>query len=226
MKLSIIIPAYNEEKSIFEIIERVKKQKVYDFAKEIIVVDDGSTDQTLDILKKITGITLMIHKKNMGKGRSIRTGLNIVTGDIVLVQDADLELDPKDYPEMIKPFIENKAEVVYGSRILGKKLPHHPLYYTGGKLVTFVANILYGTQITDEPIGYKAFKTEILKELDLECERFEFCPEVTAKIAKRKIRIYEVPVSYNPRSKKEGKKLGIKDGIEAVWTLIKYRFKK
>src|SRR3989344_9030464 len=110
MKLSIIIPAYNEEKSIFEIIERVKKQKVYDFAKEIIVVDDGSTDQTLDILKKITGITLMIHKKNMGKGRSIRTGLNIVTGDIVLVQDADLELDPEDYPAMIKPFVENKAD--------------------------------------------------------------------------------------------------------------------
>lgn len=225
MKISIIIPAYNEHKTIREIIKRVKAQKVFDLEKEIIVVDDGSSDNTLEILKGISGIKLFKHEKNKGKGMAIRTGLAHATGDIVLIQDADLELSPKDYPELVRPFIENNALVVYGSRILNYKSRHTWIYYFGGRLVTLIANILYGINITDEAIGYKVFKRDVINSLHLECERFEFCPEVTAKIAKKKIKIYEVPVSYNPRTSAEGKKLKMKDGIEAVWILLKYKFK-
>jgi len=225
MKLSIIIPAYNEEATIKEIISRVKKQEV-SIKKEIVVVDDGSSDLTPKILRKIKGIKLITHEVNKGKGSAIRTGLEKVTGDIVLIQDADLELSPSDYPALIEPILKNNAPVVYGSRILGKDNDKNQFfYYAGGRLVTAVANLLYGIKITDEPIGYKVFKTDLLKSLNLECKGFEFCPEVTAKIAKRKIPIHEVPVSYNPRTTKEGKKLQFKDGIEAVWILLKYRFK-
>jgi glycosyltransferase involved in cell wall biosynthesis len=227
MKLSIIIPAYNEEKTILQIIDKVKSQDVFNLNKEIIVIDDGSRDSTYSILKKIKGIVLLQHKKNKGKGFAIRTGLEKSTGEIILIQDADLELTPEDYPTLVRPILENKSKVVYGSRILGNpNLQHNPLYYFGGRLVTFVANLLYGINITDEPIGYKVFKAEVIKSLNLECERFEFCPEVTAKIAKRNIKIIEVPVQYFPRTTKEGKKLGIKDGVEAILTLIKYKFKR
>lgn len=225
MKLSIIIPAYNEESTIFELVKKVKNQEVQKIDKEIIVVDDGSTDNTYKILKKIKGIIVLKHERNMGKGKAIRTALKKVTGAITLIQDADLELDPSDYPLIIEPIIKNKYNVVYGSRILSNNTKHTFIYYTGGRLVTAFANFLYGIKITDEPIGYKAFKTDLLKNLNLKCKRFEFCPEVTAKIAKRKIKIHEVPVKYNPRSVKEGKKLKIKDGIQAVWTLLKYKFK-
>jgi len=227
MKLSIIIPAYNEERTISEIVQKVKSQGVFGMDKEIIVVDDGSTDNTLSILEKMKGIILLKHGNNKGKGCAIRTGLNKVTGDITLIQDADLELTPEDYPALVKPILDNKAEVVFGSRILGNpNLRHNPLYYMGGRFVTSAANILYNIKITDEPIGYKVFKTKILKLLKLECKRFEFCPEVTAKIAKRKIKILEVPVRYFPRTAQEGKKLGVKDGLVAVLTLIKYKFKE
>ena len=224
MKLSIIIPAYNEEKTIGEIIKRVKAQRI-NMEKEIIVVDDGSIDGTYGILSKISEIKLLRHDTNRGKGRAIRTGLNVARGDFVLIQDADLELNPADYPELIRPVMENNARVVYGSRNLGKNRGKSMLYYNGGRFITFLANILYGINISDEPIGYKLFKTNLLKDLKLECERFEFCPEVTAKIAKRKIKIHEVPVRYNPRSLKEGKKLRVSDGLQAAWVLIKYRFK-
>ena len=226
MKLSVIIPAYNEEKTIKEIINKVKKQSIPNMTKEIIVIDDGSTDLTNAILSRISGIKLIKHSVNRGKGAAIRTGLEKASGDIVLVQDADLELDPSDYPALMEPFIKKNASVVYGSRILGnKKADKIWSYYFGGRLVTFFANLIYGINITDEPIGYKAFKTEVIKNLNLECERFEFCPEVTAKIALSKIPIHEVPVKYYPRTTLEGKKLRVKDGVEAVWTLIKYRFK-
>ena len=225
MKLSIIIPAYNEQNTISEIISRVKEQKVFNLDKEIIVVDDGSTDNSNDILKEIKGIKLLTHKKNRGKGAAIRTGLENVTGDYVLIQDADLELSPSDYPTLLKPALEKNAKVVYGSRLIGGVNPDHNFFfYAGGRLVTFVANLLYGIHITDEPIGYKLFKTEIIKSLNLKCEGFEFCPEVTAKIAKRKIRIHEVPVKYTPRKIEEGKKLRFTDGIEAIWVLLKNRF--
>ena len=227
MKLSIIIPAYNEEKTIKEIIKRVKDQGISNIQKEIIVVDDGSTDKTYEILKNIEGINLLRHIENKGKGHAIRTGLTKVTGDFVLIQDADLELSPEDYPDLLRPMLNGKAEVVYGSRILGKTNSEHSLlFYAGGRTVTLAANLIYGIKITDEPIGYKMFKTDLLKSLNLKCKRFEFCPEVTAKIAKRKIKIHEVPVKYNPRTKSEGKKLGVKDGIQAIWTLIKYRFRE
>lgn len=227
MKLSIIIPAYNEEKTIKEIIKRVKDQEIPNIQKEIIVVDDGSTDKTYEILKSIVGINLLRHVENKGKGQAIRTGLTKVTGDLVLIQDADLELSPEDYPDLLRPMLNGKTEVVYGSRFFNKKnFTHSFPYYSGGRFVTFVTNLLYGTRITDEPIGYKLFKTDLLKNLNLKCKRFEFCPEVTAKIAKRKIKIHEVPVSYNPRTKSEGKKLGVKDGIQAIWTLVKYRFRE
>lgn len=227
MKLSIIIPAYNEEKTILEVISSVKKQDVFGLEKEIIVIDDGSSDDTLMMLSNVKGIILLKHERNRGKGRAVRTGIDKITGDIVIIQDADLELSPSDYPALIKPIIDGKAEVVFGSRILGSKGKGHSFtYYLGGRFVTFVANLLYGIKITDEPIGYKIMKTELIRSLNLECERFEFCPEVTAKIAKKNINIYEVPVSYNPRSTRDGKKLGVKDGIEAVLTLLKYKFKK
>ncbi len=226
MKLSIIIPSYNEESTILDLIDIVKRQDIGKIIKEIIVVDDGSKDNTYNLLKTIDGIKLVKHDKNFGKGRAIRTGLEKSTGDIILIQDADLELSPSDYPALIKPIIDGKAEVVYGSRILGKNIKHSLLYYTGGRIITFVANLLYGINITDEPIGYKVFKADLLKKLNLECNRFEFCPEVTAKIAKKKIKIHEVPVKYNPRTVSEGKKLRFNDGIQAILTLIKYRFKK
>ena len=226
MKLSIIIPAYNEERTVLEIVNKVKNQEVLNMTKEIIVVDDGSTDSTYSLLKSVKAIRVLKHPANRGKGAAIRTGLAKASGDIILVQDADLELDPADYPSLMKPFLKKNASVVYGSRILGNNLANKILpYYFGGRLVTFFANLIYGIKITDEPIGYKAFKSEVIKGLNLECERFEFCPEVTAKIARKKIPIYEVPVRYYPRTTLEGKKLRVKDGVEAIWTLIKYRFK-
>jgi dolichol-phosphate mannosyltransferase len=226
-KLSIIIPVYNEKNNIKAILGKVKKVRLSGVTKEIVVVDDGSTDGTREILRKIKdkSIRIFYHKKNMGKGYAIRTALSHTTGDIVLVQDADLEYDPSDYPALIKPIIEKKARVVYGSRLLGKKARYVKFaYYAGGKSLTIITNMLYGLRITDEPCGYKVFSSDVIKSIRLKCKRFEFCPEVTAKISKKGIKIYEVPSSYNPRSKKEGKKINFNDWIEAVYTLVKYRF--
>ena len=226
MKISVIIPSFNEEKTILEIIKKVKDQKVFDLKKEVIVVDDGSMDNSYNLLRQIDGIILLRHEKNMGKGFAIRTGLKKASGDVVIIQDADLELSPEDYPSLIEPILKHGAQVVYGSRLLGRKnVKHGLIYYSGGRFVTFAANFLYNLNLTDEPIGYKVFRRELLLNLNLECKRFEFCPEVTAKIAKKKIKIYEVPVKYFPRSVQEGKKLRMGDGLEALWTLIKYKFK-
>ncbi len=226
MKLSIIIPTYNEEKTIADLINRVYN---VDLDKEIIVIDDGSTDTTNNKIKEIIkhkkDIFLIRNDVNKGKGYSIRKGLERVEGDIVIIQDADLELDPNDYFELIKPFIKNNAQVVYGSRLLNKNNPKQMTsFYLGARIITFFANLLYGINITDEPVGYKLFRKEIIKSLDLKCERFEFCPEVTAKIARKGINIYEVPIYYYPRSIKEGKKVRFKDGLIAIWILLKYRF--
>ncbi|RLB75771.1 MAG: glycosyltransferase family 2 protein, partial [Deltaproteobacteria bacterium] len=196
--------------------------------KEIIVVDDGSTDGTAEILKEISkkdkNINIILKEKNEGKGSAIREGLKYVNGDVVVIQDADLEYEPTDWIEMLKFMEEKKADVVYGSRVLGKNKKSSFVFYLGGRILSIITNFLYGAGITDEPTCYKMFNTEIIKSLNLKCRGFEFCPEVTAKIRKKGIKIYEVPIHYNPRSTKEGKKIRWKDGIIAIWTLIKYRF--
>jgi glycosyltransferase involved in cell wall biosynthesis len=223
MKITIAIPCYNEEKTVVDIINKVKKLKI---EKEIIVVDDGSTDNSYEVIKNIKGIKVFKHEKNLGKGAAVRTALNNSTGNIFLVQDADLELDPIQIPSLIKPIINKKAEVVYGSRNIHlKKGGRSPLFYFGGLFVTFVTNVLYGIKLTDEPCGYKAFKTTVLKKLKIENDRFEWEPEITAKLAKRKIKIFEIPVTATSRSTLHGKKLKRRDGLKAIWTLIKYRFK-
>lgn len=225
MKLSIIIPVYNEEKTVKNLIERVKNLKLRQ-KKEILVVDDGSKDHSFEIIKGIRGIKYFKHNKNFGKGAAVKTALKHSTGDIIIIQDADLELNPEEIKKLILPIESNKAKVVYGSRLLNKKhVEHSFFYYFGGKLVTLCTNFLYKTRITDEPCGYKAFKSEIIKSIKINENRFEFEPEITAKISKKGLKIYEIGVSYHPRSRKEGKKLNLKDGIKAIITLIKYRFK-
>ncbi len=230
--LSVIIPAYNEKNTILEIIKRVKKVKL---EKEIIIIDDFSTDGTKELLKKIKDpiINVFFHDKNYGKGHAIRTGIKKSKGEIIIIQDADLEYDPKDYYKLIKPIVEGKTKVVYGTRFPRKKEKWFPFfhyfslsnpYYLANKILTTTTDLLYFTDITDEPTCYKVFSSEVLKDINLKCERFEFCPEVTAKIRKKRYKIYEIPISYNPRSTKEGKKIKFRDAIQAMWVLIKYRF--
>lgn len=222
MKTSIIIPVYNEEKTISKILQKVFASPI---EKEIIVVDDGSTDRTKKILSKYKKeITYVSHRKNLGKGSAIRTGLKYASGEIVLIQDADLEYNPSDYQNLIKPILEKKAKVVYGSRWLGKKRGKPSVFYFGTQFLTWVTNLLYGVKITDESCGYKVFDARLLKSLSLESKGFEFCPEVTAKLAKKGVQIIEVPIHYTPRSIKQGKKIKWRDGIIAVYTLFKYRF--
>ena len=227
MKLSVIIPVYNEKNFISEILKRVEQVPV---DKEIIVIDDGSTDGTKEILEKLqmSNVTVLYNSVNHGKGYSIRKGLEHVAGDIVIIQDADLEYDPDDYQKLIAPIISGQAEVVYGSRRLEPtyKEKFYNVFFWGGWLLSRLTNLLYGTSITDEPCCYKVFKTEVIKNIPLVCERFEFCPEVTAKLLRRGYKIHEVPVSYNPRKIKDGKKISCLDGLEAIITLFKYRWWK
>ncbi|HOV21701.1 MAG TPA: glycosyltransferase family 2 protein [bacterium] len=223
MKLSVIIPVYNERDTINKIIEKVRKVPI---EKEIIIVDDGSTDGTQNILKNFNNkdIKVILKEKNEGKGMSIREGLKYVSGDIVVIQDADLEYEPMDFLKMIEVMKRNNAEVVYGSRILGKGKKSSFFFYLGGRFLSCIVNILYNAKITDEPTCYKMFRTDVIKKINLKCTGFEFCPEVTAKVRKMGYKIFEVPIHYIPRSIKEGKKIRLKDGIIATWTLIKYKF--
>jgi glycosyltransferase involved in cell wall biosynthesis len=212
-------------RTIEEILRRVRAVAI---AKEVIIVDDGSTDGTREFLRSVEredGFKIIFHARNKGKGAAIRTAIPNVTGDIVIIQDADLEYDPQDYPRIIAPIVEGRAGVVYGSRHPGfRNYVPFTRFGAAGLILTVMTNVLYGARITDEPTCYKAFRTDVLKGLPLKCERFEFCPEVTAKLRKRGHRIHEVPISFRARSVKEGKKIGWKDGIEAVLILIKYRF--
>ncbi|HOZ36480.1 MAG TPA: glycosyltransferase family 2 protein [bacterium] len=230
MRLSIIIPCYNERETIEPILTAVRAVDLGYVQKEIIIIDDGSIDGTREILKGYEhqdNIIIIYHEKNEGKGMAIRNGLKRASGEIIIIQDADLEYDPNDYPKLIGPIIRKEAKVVYGSRQLNPKNRKHSgwSYYLGGIVVTCITNFLFGTKLTDEPTCYKVFDTETIKKINLRCQRFEFCPEVTAKLAKNKIGIKEVPISYKPRNKASGKKINFRDGIEAIWTLIKYRFR-
>ena len=222
MKISIIIPVFNEEKTITEIIRQI--QMVKGLNKEIIVIDDCSTDDTINIIKDIKDIIIISHEKNQGKGTAIRTGIAKANGDFVLIQDADLEYDPQDILSMIKPIIQGKAEVVYGSRFTGPRRNMFFWHWMGNQFLTLVTNILYNTTLSDMETCYKLIPLKLIKSLNLRAKRFEFEPEVTAKILKRNIRIWEVPVSYAGREYNEGKKITWRDGIPALWTLIKYRF--
>ena len=221
MKLTVIIPAYNEVGTIFEVIKRVKEASS---DKEIIVVDDGSTDGIRNILKeRRDGVKVLFHDTNKGKGAAIRTALPHITGDIVIIQDADLEYDPSEYPRLIAPILDGKADVVYGSRLMGG--PHRVLFYwhsLGNKIVTTLSNIFTDLNLSDMETGYKVFRAEVLKKIKIESDRFGFEPEITAKIAKIGCRIYEVPISYWGRDYTEGKKIKWKDGVAAIYWIIKY----
>lgn len=229
IKLSVIIPVYNEEKTIKKIIDKVKKVQLRDISKEIIIVDDMSVDKTRKILKKITDTSLKIvyHKKNVGKGSAIRTGLENASGDIILIQDADLEYNPQEYKKLLKPIIEGKAEVVYGSRlnVIKKNLKKmYKLHYIGNLFLTITTNLLYGAKITDMETGYKVFKREVIKSINLRAKRFDFEPEVTAKLLKNGYKIIEVPINFMGRKFEEGKKITWVDGLKALFCLIKYKF--
>ncbi|MBM4167082.1 MAG: glycosyltransferase family 2 protein [Ignavibacteria bacterium] len=226
MKLSVIIPVYNEVGTIRAIVEKVRAVPL---EKEIIIVNDASTDGTKEELarieKKFPELKIFHHEKNKGKGGAVHTGISTMSGEVMLIQDADLELDPNDYPALIQPIEEKKTSVVYGSRELGIRNQHlYFSFYLGGKMVSWFANILYGSSLTDAPTGYKVLRSDVVKSLNLRCERFDFDPEITAKVLKRGITIIEVPISYYPRTKEAGKKIGWKDGIVALWTLLKYKF--
>ena len=225
MKLSVIIPVYNEVKNIQEIVKRVHATKL---TNEIVIVDDASQDGTRDILKELDGkenVRVVMHEKNQGKGAAVVTGMNAATGDILLIQDADLEYDPRDYPALLQPINEDLADVVYGSRFLGAAHRVTMFWHqVANKMLTFMTNILYDSILTDMETGYKVFRREVIENMKIRSKRFNFEPEFTAKILKRKYRIFEVPITFNPRDYAEGKKIGLKDAFEAVWALLRFRF--
>ena len=230
MKLSVVIPCYNEKNTIHKIVKSVKESGIKDL--EIIIVDDYSTDGTRDILEneiKPLVDKIIYHEKNKGKGAALRTGFGEMTGDLVIVQDADLEYDPKEYALLMQPILEGKADVVYGSRFMGSG-PHRAVYFwhmVGNKFLTMLSNMFSNINLTDMETCYKMFKKDVIKSINIEEDRFGFEPEITAKIAKKDYIIYEVGISYYGRSYKEGKKIGAKDGFRAIYSIIKYNiFKK
>ncbi len=231
-RLSILIPAYHEEKTIAEVLRRVSSvdTRAVGFDKEIIVCDDGSQDgtstQIQHIAAELGGIHLVVHPKNRGKGAAIRTALEHATGDYVLIQDADLEYEVSDYPAMLQA-VNAGADAVYGSRFLARRRPEGMALpnFVANRMLTVAANVLFQHGITDEATCFKIVRTDILRDLDLECERFEFCPEVTAKLGLKKVKIVEVPIAYHARSVADGKKVGWTDGFEAMWVLLKHRVK-
>jgi len=229
MKLSIIVPVYNEEKSILSVIKKVNRQKLKGIEKEIIIVNDASTDDTEKSLEKIKGKNILIlhHRINQGKGAAIRTGLQKATGDVLLIQDADMEYDPKEYGKLLKPIIENRTKVVYGSRIDAIKKNFDKMYkihYLGNVGLTMMTNLLYGARITDMETGYKVMRKEVIESIKLRARRFDFEPEITSKILKKGFMIYEVPIDFHGRKFSEGKKITWRDGLKAAFYLIRYRF--
>lgn len=226
-KLSIIIPVYNERKLVLKSLRKVERAPLpRSVTREIILIDDGSTDGTRDILRKITKHKVIFHKKNLGKGGAVKTGFKAATGDIFIIQDADLEYDPRDYTACIKPILDGRTEVVYGSRTRQKKHIKYSgiSFWIGGWGVTILANILFFTWLTDEPTCYKVFTKRLIRSLKIDSNGFEWEPEITAKVLKRGYKIYEVPIRYYPRDVSHGKKIKWRDGFKAVWALVKYRF--
>ena len=225
MKLSIVIPVYNEVSTIEAILTRTAR---VGGEKEIVVIDDGSTDGTTEWLKEMPpreDITVLFHSENKGKGAALKTGFQHVTGDIVIVQDADLEYDPQDYPVLLHPIEDGRADVVFGSRFLGG--PHRVLFfwhYVGNKVLTLLSNMFTNLNLSDMETGYKAFRSELLQDLDIKSKRFGFEPEITAKLARLRCRIYEVPISYSGRGYEEGKKITWRDGAAALFHIIRFRF--
>ena len=232
MKLSVLIPAYNEVNTLEEAIRRVRGVRL---PKEIIVVEDGSTDGTRELLMRLAGeakpapdplndLKVLFQPKNQGKGAAVRSALSHVTGDIVVIQDADLEYDPRDYMRLLEPILSGQADVVYGTRFYGGG-PHRVLFfwhYLGNQILTLVSNVLTNLNLTDMEVGYKVFKSEVLKNINLKSDRFGFEPEITMKVAKKKCRVYEVPISYHGRTYAEGKKITWKDGIATFYYLIRF----
>lgn len=231
MKLSVIIPVYNEEKTIRKILEIVKENRLPNgISQEIIVVNDGSRDKTGKILKSIDGIKKIDHKINRGKGAAVRTGIKHASGDIILIQDADLEYNPQDYPRLLAPILSKKSQVVYGTRLAyalrlwGRNKTPLPIHYLGNKFLSFITNVLYGGQITDMETCYKVFTRRVARKLNLRSNRFDLEPEITAKILKMGYKIQEVPIKTHPRGYAEGKKITWRDGVIALWTLLRFRF--
>jgi len=226
MKLSVIIPVYNEKNTIKKIIHQVQMVEV-GMEKEIIVIDDCSDDGTREILEELQNdrITTLFHDKNRGKGAALRTGFKKATGDILIIQDADLEYDPNDYPSLLGPILDGRADAVYGSRFLGG--PHRVLFfwhYVGNRILTTISNMMSNLNLTDMETCYKAFKKECLDQISIKSNRFGFEPEITLKLARQKSRIYEVPISYSGRDYSEGKKITWRDGLAALFHIIRFKF--
>ncbi len=222
-KLSIVIPVYNEENTIGDVLSKVESADTPGYKKEIIVINDGSTDGTKKVLEKWVKKIVFIDKSNGGKGSALQKGFEKATGEIVLIQDADLEYSPDDYPNLLKPFEHAQVDVVYGSRFLGAHLSTVFVYTFGNKLVTLLTNLLYNTNLTDMETGYKVFRKKVLDGIRIQSKSFDFEPEITAKILRRGYQIYEIPITYFGRKFSEGKKLTWKDGISAIIALIKFR---
>lgn len=236
MKLSIIIPVFNEEKTIIAVLERLKLVTIPKLDKEYIIIDDGSKDKSVQVIEKFIQknkeFKFLKHERNEGKGKAVRTGIDHATGDYILIQDADLEYDPSDIKNLVQPVLEKKAQVIYGSRLMrlpnfsrDERTPQFFAHYLGNKLLSLITSILYGQWLTDMETGYKLFPRQALKNIALHARSFELEPEITAKLLKQGFKIHEVSIKSNPRDYKEGKKLlAWKDGPIALWTLLKYRF--
>ena len=228
MKLSIVIPVYNEAATLIGLIDRVRAVALGEIDKEIIVVDDCSTDGTREVLRDLPAsrdLVLFFHPANKGKGAALRTGFSAATGDVIVVQDADLEYDPEEYPKMLQPILDGRADVVYGSRFVGGEC-HRVLYFwhsVGNRFLTLLSNAVTNLNLTDMETCYKMFRREVIQSIELHEDRFGFEPEITGKIAERRCRVYEVGISYSGRTYEEGKKIGWRDGLRAVWCILKYR---
>jgi glycosyltransferase involved in cell wall biosynthesis len=223
-KLSVIVPVFNERNTVAEIVRRMRAVEL-PVEREIVLVDDGSDDGTRAVLSQLSDSTVrvVLHPRNKGKGAAVRTGLESVTGDLVVIQDADLEYDPEDWPKLLAPMLKGRAQVVYGSRFTGERRNMLFLHWLGNRFLSLVTNMLYNTTLSDMETCYKLFDRKVLQGITLRADGFEFEPEITAKVLRQKIRIYEVPISYAGREPDEGKKITWRDGFAALWTLVKYR---